>query len=79
MLIHKHQKDTIQNKEHTLAAAMQLSGTCVLVGSLQEENPNSDAVFLQTDENLEPMYLNKAEARLLIAALETAIHELEED
>lgn len=58
---------------------LNLSGTTTLVGSMQAKNPQEDSIFLQTDENPEPVFMSPMEARMLIATLQSAVAELEKD
>lgn len=79
MLTNKNQKDTLKCREYHISGVLNLSGTSTVVGSMQEKNPRDDSVFLQTDENPEPIFMSPMEARMLIATLQTAIDELDKD
>lgn len=62
--------------EYPRNAQMRLSGTEVAVGTCGRENPADASVWLYTDEQAEPVFMAAAEAKLLIAALEAALDEL---
>lgn len=54
-------------------ALLMLSGTEVKVGV--SHHKTGDSIWIQTDENPEPVYMRVAEAKLFIAALEAAVAE----
>lgn len=72
MIIREHQKKTMA-LPYKLNTIMELSGSTVMVGTLNEAEGH--AVFIQTDENPEPVFMSVVETRLLIAGLNAAISE----
>jgi hypothetical protein len=79
MKLNANQKDTLKCREYHISGILNLSGTSTVVGSMQEKNPRDDSVFLQTDENPEPIFMSPMEARMLIANLQSAVAELEKE
>lgn len=57
-------------EEHETLADLMLSGENILVGRLHDDD--SSSVWIQTTENVEPIYLSKADVTLLRAALKLA-------
>lgn len=62
---------------HSQIAAMNLSGSVVLVGSYSHDQ--GDSLYFKTEENVEPVYMSTAEAELLIAALQAAVAQAKGD
>lgn len=56
--------------DHDVFAQLTLSGTPITVGLMAARA--GEAIFFQTDDNPEPVYITDQEAELLIAALRVA-------
>lgn len=56
---------------HRQVAALQLSGSTILVG--QYNHAEGDSVYIKTDESYENIYMSRKEAKLFMAALDVAI------
>ena len=65
-----------KRKDHKIKATLDLSGTTVKVGAYSHHQ--GDSLFIDTDEQGEPIYFSVAEADLLIAALNASKAELGE-
>jgi hypothetical protein len=63
-------QQSMTSDRHNQVAAMNLSGTAVLVG--EYECKESASVYFKTEENAEPIYMSVTEADLFIAALQAA-------
>ena len=63
--------------DHKIKGTLYLSGSIFKVGSCSHYE--DDSLFIQTDEQVEPIYFSVAEADLLIAALKASKAELGED
>lgn len=70
--------DDFNPAEHQTVATMRLSGTDVRVGAAQRPNPAENSVWLDSDEQVEAVWMSASEARLLVAALTLAIEMAEE-
>ena len=64
-------------ENHKIKGTLYLSGSIFKVGSCSHYE--DDSLFIQTDEQVEPIYFSVAEADLLIAALNASKAELGED
>jgi len=60
-------------KDHTTIAKLVLSGAELDVGEYDSDRSSEPSVFIQTEDNAEPIYIKVAEAQLLAAALKAAI------
>lgn len=65
-------------KNHDCIADMNLSGTRIRVGTYDSERSSKPSVWIQTDENPEPIYMKTSEAGVLISALMAATDLIEE-
>ena len=65
-----------KRQEHKIKGILYLSGTVFRVGAYSHHQ--GDSLFIDTDEQGEPIYFSVAEADLLIAALNATKAELGE-
>ena len=65
-----------QRRDHKIKGILDLSGTTLKVGVYRHHQ--GDSLFIDTDEQVEPIYFSVAEADLLIAALNASKAELGE-
>lgn len=75
---HDMRSDDFGPLEYPVVATMQLSGTHVRVGFTTDRNPAEQAVWIDSDEQGEPIYISPSEARVLITVLELAIERTKE-
>ena len=66
-----------QRRDHKIKGILDLSGTTFKVGVYSHHQ--GDSLFIDMDEQVEPIYFSLAEADLLIAALNASKAELGED
>ena len=59
--------------DHNQIADLLLSGIAIQVGTYDSVRSTEPSVYFKTEENAEQVYIKVAEAKLLIAALETAV------
>lgn len=60
-------------KDHNDIAKLTLSGTDIRVGTYDSSRSTEPSVYIQTEDDPEPVYIKVAEARVLRAALGAAI------
>jgi hypothetical protein len=60
-------------KKLNTIATLLLSGSTIKIGA--EQHPTGDSVWIQTEDDNEPVYMTVQEARLLSTAIDTAISE----
>ena len=65
-----------QRRDHKIKGILDLSGPTFKVGVYSHHQ--GDSLFIDTDEQVEPIYFSLAEADLLIAALNASKAELGE-
>ena len=66
-----------KRRDHKIMGILDLSGTAFKVGTYSHHQ--GDSLFIDTYEQVEPIYFSVAEADLLIAALNASKAELGED
>lgn len=72
------QSDDFKPTEHPTLATMQLSGSTIRIGTSPRPNPKENSIWIDSDENAEPIYISPTEAKLFIASLSAAIELAEE-
>lgn len=67
-----------RSKDHIAVARTTVSGTDIDIGTYDSRSSSTPSVWLQTEDNPEPIYMKAAEAKLIIAALIAAVDYIEE-
>ena len=67
-----------RSKDHSAVARTTVSGTDIDIGTYDSRSSSAPSVWVQTEDNPEPIYMKTAEAKLLIAALTAAVDYIEQ-